>query len=329
VSDDVERIIQRDLDRLPLLPKERWIPTHLDQRGRFRTLRAASFVVAVVAVAIGAAELINTTTRSGTSPDLDGGGNAAAISFRSIDVSALPRLHAPEPTVLLIATPEDVTLLEAFAEYGIPHGAFLKDRLSIDLDKEIGVVVLGGTRPCAVPDLTIELVTKDASNVRVRIGEPTRDPKHVCLTMVTYPSALAAVSRSALTVQPGLIIEAVWSDGSRRASTFYCGVEQRSGSSAALSSADRCRNAAPQGMATQLAVTIRTKEGDPLPTAALIYPSGASYVTLDSTADRFSSLAERRIWVYQCSKLQMVSRPAGSAQMATSCVGDGREVPIP
>jgi hypothetical protein len=321
--------IRSAVDSIPVPPP----PTLRLSAHPARHLQAVAFVCLALVIALGAAQLIN-TVHTGRSTALVPGDTSAtsaagSVAFGQPDVSLLPRLHAAVPTVLLLATPEDVTLLESFAEYGLPHGPFIRDRLPFDLDREVAVVVLGGVRPCVGPNLTIEQVSVTSSGLSVSVREPARDPRELCLDSVTYPSAIAVISRGRLSAQPGLTIDAAWTDGIRRATTYYCGSEKRAQGAVALGTADRCRNATPAAAATQLAVAAPTIEGDTVVTAALMYPSAASYVALDRSADRFSAPGDRRIWTYRCGQLPAFTRPPGSGQIATGCTGDGAEVLIP
>jgi len=108
MSSDFERIIRRDLDQLPVLPVERWIPRSGDQNSPARLARRSLIALAVVVLAAGAglsvarirADVARPAARPAevaTGPAQTALGRQAVLSLirgRSRDLPAISRIEA-------------------------------------------------------------------------------------------------------------------------------------------------------------------------------------------------------------------------------------------
>jgi hypothetical protein len=78
-------------------------------------------------------------------------------------------------------------------------------------------------------------------------------------------------------------------------------------------------------------VTTHTEEGDPIP-LRLRSDSAGIVLTRDTTADKWSSAADRRVWTWKCGAMTMLVWATDASRYSfalSNCVGDGAATAFP
>lgn len=304
MSDDIERIVQRDLDRLPLLPPERWVPQPKRRSAlmpswlRPLALVPATLMIALVAIALGTQladwraqrELAASRPAIGAPVATSEGSTPprCADSVRPQSEITAAGLLPHEPRSPLL---ECVLFVERNSRvYRLTDGRSLKL-----FEYPVGLPF----KPSGTPDQTGTRVIDGQSwswltiNGQTVLSTTLSDRVYVDLSVPTGSDLNADLA----------ILQSIAS--TLRASGLDCGTARMSNAGSPYDQAllDCVWAAYARGEAARLSITMVTTEGHLVPTALLAVPGGRSIVTRDLTADNFSSPADRVVNTYSCTAL--------------------------
>lgn len=333
MSDDIERIVQRDLDRLPLLPPERWVPQPKRRSpltpGWLRPLALvpATLMIALVAIAAG-------TQLADWRAQRESAAGRPAIG----DPAGTPESRTPPRCADSVRPQSEITaagllpheprspLLECvlFAERN-SRVYRLTDGRSLKLFEYAGGLPV---KPSATPDQTGTRVIGGQSwswltiNGQTVLSTTLSDRVYVDLSVPTGSDLNADLA----------ILQSIAS--TLRASGLDCGTARMSNAGSPYDQAllDCVWAAYARGEAARLSITMVTTEGDPVPTTLLAVPGGRSTLTRDLTADNFASPADRVVNTYSCTVLTRrpwATDPKRYAFELSDCLGPAPTATFP
>lgn len=246
----------------------------------------------------------------------------SAVPFRRLALTVFAtidglngRATARVPTVVLVTSPAEASLLLATDARDSVPTFIIKAIEEIDYERELVVALFGGI----APDSCRTVVTRD---VRVGPGPARqliverRSPRagEGCFQSVGPSLELIAVDRS-FTIYEGATVVV---SGDATAEVRWCGVHvQTHPMEPPALSVYTCRDTAPGPV--QLTTSRLTVEGDPIVTTALLRPDGPSRIVRDTREDAFG---QQRLWVYVCADREERPDPDGR-RTYTNCVGAG------
>jgi hypothetical protein len=339
---DDDRVLGR---RLKALIDEIPVPDR-DLRSRSSASSAAERIGAGLGIVALLALALVTGRWLGELRDPDRAGSAVPPSASPRPISSIPSLAVPfqvfrgsygsfpDPTVVVVAHPDDIPLLVGAPRPSGGGDRDLEQRLRVlDFDRQVILAVFAGPKPSsgyAVEVTEIHFALPGRIEIRTRTTVP--GPGQGVLPAVMSPFVVVAVDRARMPITRGTHVIARGEDGSLLGQTVYCGRLAEGLDRSPLPGAAACIS---DGLsiagAVQATALLTTVEGDPVVSGAFMTEGRTSKFVRDMRSDRFSAQDDRRIWTYFC---RTPLGDPGSAGMTGrysygDCEGDGSSFSFP